>query len=163
MTAREPQVGDRYDSPGGSYEVHHVGAVAVTLRDRAHRTTFVAPSRARLAAEYTFVAAEPAAPAWVEPLETCSECDRRVRVTFQTDDPKGPKYCCRCASTDGASRRAPSAPSVRIAGVDEDNQVRADIGSYARPVDAPPRPAPAPPTPAETRDLWTETTKSVAR
>lgn len=188
MTSREPQAGDRYDAPWGSYAVLRVNADAsVTLQDLNRPTATVRPTAARLAADYVLVQAaqlhappvlepkpaepkpEPAeiavaatAPAWVEPGGLCAECKRPCRVLWASDDEDGPMFCGLCLSSGGTSRIR-SAPAVRLAGDDDTNEARAEIGSVARPTNAAPRPAPAPPTAAETRDLWTETTKSVAR
>lgn len=182
MTSHEPQAGDRYDAPWGSYAVLRVNADAsVTLLDCDRPSATVRPSRAKLAADYVLVQAattpappvlepepaELAAPAWVEPLETCNECKRRVRVVYATDDEDGPVFCGACLSGDGGRGwRAPSQPGVRAPGGGEDvYATRAELGSFARPTDiAPaPRPKPAPPPQEAVRDLWAEISKGVAR
>lgn len=174
MTSHEPQAGDRYDAPWGSYAVLRVNADAsVTLLDRDRPSATVRPSRAKLAADYVLVQsaqapAPPApaeiavaAPAWVEPLETCNECKRRVRVVYATDDEDDPVFCGACLSGDGGRGWRSTSPSGRAAG---DNEARGELGSFARPDIAPaPRPKPAPPPQEAVRDLWAEISKGVAR
>ena len=172
-SAHEPHAGDRYDAPWGRYTVLRCNADAsVTLQDLDRPTACVRPSRAKLAAEYSLVqAAQPVldapplkvAPApWVEPLETCSDCQRQVRIVFATDDPAGPKYCCQCLSTEGS--RGWRAPATRgRAGGGDAYASRAELGSFARPSNPTPRPKPAPPPQEAVRDLWAEISRSVAR
>lgn len=175
MTSHEPLAGDRYDAPWGRYTVLRCNADAsVTLQDLDRPTACVRPSRAKLAAEYSLVqaaqpvlaaapppAVAPAAP-WVEPGGFCAECKRPCRVLWATDDEDGPMFCGICASGDGG--RGWRAPSTRgRAGGADEYASRAELGSFARPPDIEPRPKPAAPPPEQTRDLWAEISKGVAR
>ena len=143
------------------------------------------PSHAALAQDYALAAAAPAAgpdrgasatpgaaeatptPAAVEQLRCCWDCKRPRRVLWATDDERGPLFCGACLSSSGSSRPAPSLGAWRPpAGVEDPNPHKAELGSFARPVDPPARPAPAraaaPPREAA-RDLWASISAGIDR
>lgn len=155
MTARQPQVGDRYRAPWGAYAVHRVELERVVLRDLDNPRAYVVPTPAKLAAEYELVEAaqrapgaamaqgaaelQPAAPApasakpvppWLTgaPL-TCSDCQRPCRALWYTEDDDGPRYCSSCLMGPARPAAVPTLGTWRPP-AGEAYASRADVGSY---------------------------------